>query len=366
MKKLLSIITLILLFSSLTVISPTALSTSARSAVVIDGDGGLIAYEKNARERMGMASTTKIMTALVALENCPLGKEVKIDPKAIGVEGSSIYLTYGESLTMEQLLYALLLQSANDAATAIALEISGSIEGFATLMNEKAAELGLENTHFTNPHGLYDEDHYTTAYDLALITKHALDNQKFREIVSTYKHTIPKGDAENGRILVNHNKLLMRYDGAIGVKTGFTKKTGRCLVSAAERQGTVIIAVTLNAPDDWNDHTKMLDSGFEKIATLTLASPDSLVRNIPVTGGEEFYVTAKNIGGLRYTGLKENMDITCEYIVPTFVFAPVTEGDVLGQAVYYNNGEEIGRIDLIAQYSIEAKKTNKKKLFGLF
>ncbi len=346
-------------------ISASALNTSAQSAVVIDGDGGIVVYEKDAHTRRGMASTTKIMTALVAIENYPLDKEIKIADEAVGIEGSSIYLAHGEVLTMKNLLYALLLQSANDAATAIAIEVAGSVDEFANLMNKKAQQIGLKDTHFTNPHGLYDENHYTTAYELALITKYALQNETFRQIVSTVKTVIPLNNGDGSRVLVNHNKLLRIYDDAIGVKTGFTKMTGRCLVSAAERDGTTIIAVTLNAPDDWNDHRAMLDLGFENIETFNLASPEEMNFKISVVGGETDYVTVTNPGGLKYTCEKNNANITSEIIMDRFLFAPIKEGECLGQVIFYNNGEEIGRVDLLAQNNVK-QKTIKKKLFGIF
>ena len=211
-----------------------------------------------------MASTTKIMTALVAIESSPLDKNVMISDMAIGTEGSSLYLKKGEIMSMSDLLMGLMLRSANDAAAAIAYEISGSIEAFADKMNEKAASIGVTDTHFTNPHGLDDENHYTTAADLAIITAEALKNDTFLEIVSTEKCIIKNFDGE-ARLLTNHNKLLSLYDGAIGVKTGFTKKSGRCLVGAAERDGMRLIAVTINAPDDWNDHEALFDFGFSRL-----------------------------------------------------------------------------------------------------
>lgn len=364
MKKLLcAALSVLILICSVT-LTVSAVTTSAESAVVISGDGVTV-YEKNANVKRGMASTTKIMTAIVAIENCPPDRVVKIADSAIGVEGSSIYLKKGESLTMEQLLYALLLQSANDAAAAIAFEVGGSIEGFASMMNEKAKKLGLCNTHFTNPHGLYDDDHYTTAYDLAAITRYALENELFRTIVGTVKTTIPLNDGNGKRALVNHNKLLIRYDGAIGVKTGFTKKTGRCLVSAAERDGTRLIAVTLNAPDDWNDHTAMLNDGFEKIQTFHLISPNGISFKLPVTGGMSPYVSVSNKGGLSFTCKKNGANITYEVRTDRFLFAPVKAGDRVGQIVFYNNNEEIGRVDLFAESDVARKATN-KKLFGLF
>ncbi len=365
MKKTIILLLISVLFSSFLCVSASALSTSAQSAVLIDGHGSSVIYEKNAHARMGMASTTKIMTALVAIEKCPLEKQVQIADEAIGIEGSSIYLKHGEVLTMEQLLYALLLQSANDAATAIAVEVAGSIDNFALLMNEKAESIGLKDTHFTNPHGLYDDNHYTTAYDLAVITKHALENKTFRKIVSTFKHTIPMSNGDGTRVLVNHNKLLKIYDGAIGVKTGFTKKTGRCLVSAAEKNGTTVIAVTLNAPNDWNDHITMLDLGFEKVMTYHLAAPNDITLKIPVVGGITDYVTVSNPGGLSYTCDKQTANITSEFILDRFLFAPIKQNDVIGHVIYYNNGEEIGRVDLLAQNNV-SKKKYKKTILDFF
>ena len=360
-----SFLILCLLFPALSV-NCSAMDISARSAVVINGENGNIAYEKNAHARMGMASTTKIMTAITALENCDdINKTVSIDDRAIGIEGSSIYMKKGEKLTMKELLYALLLQSANDAAAAIAYEVSGSIEGFAELMNEKANGLGLKDTHFTNPHGLYDEDHYTTAYELALITKHALSNPLFREIVSTKKATITQNNGEGKRVLVNHNKLLSLYEGCIGVKTGFTKKTGRCLVSAAEKDGTLSIAVTLNAPNDWQDHKKLLDKGFDTFATYHLASPEQYSFRLSVVGSETNYIQAKNAEGLKYTCQKQDSSITKEIILDRFLFAPINKGDKVGQVIFYNQGKEIGRIDLVADKNAPVKKV-KKKLFGIF
>ena len=366
-KTIYTIISFVLIFMQFKV-NVGALDVSAQSAVLIDAYSGKIVYEKNAHTRLGMASTTKIMTALTALTEMDistLDENVKISDKAIGIEGSSIYLTKGEMLSMRQLLYALLLQSANDAATAIAIEVSGSIEEFANLMNDKAKDMGLCNSNFTNPHGLYDENHYTTAYELAIITKNALENDIFKEMVQTQKTVIPLNNNEGKRVLVNHNKLLKIYDGAIGVKTGFTKKTGRCLVSAAQRGDTTLIAVTLNAPNDWNDHKNMLDEGFDKIVTHTLAKPNSLNYNVPVVGGNTDYLTVTNIDGLKYTCEKDSCNITSELILSRFLFAPITNGEVIGQAVFYNNGKEIGRVDLISQTEITLKP-EKKKLFGLF
>lgn len=255
---------LIFILYTTVVSSADSLSLSAKSAALYDSSSKSFLYTKNADVRLPMASTTKIMTALVAIESCPIDKDVLISDKAIGIEGSSLYLKKGEIMPMCDLLLGLMLRSANDAAAAIAYEISGSIEAFCDKMNEKAKELGLTDTHFTNPHGLDDEEHYTTARELALIAAAALENDTFREIVSSKKSTVTNSDGEV-RLLINHNKLLNMYDGAIGVKTGYTKRSGRSLVGAAERDGNSLISVTINAPDDWNDHKILLDYGFKKL-----------------------------------------------------------------------------------------------------
>ena len=253
-----------LIFSLFTIYAYSAkipeMKLSAKAAALYDLESESFIFSKNERTRLPMASTTKIMTAIVVIENAPLDKTVTVDDRAIGVEGSSVYLLKGESLSIESLLYALMLRSANDAAAALAYEISGSIESFALLMNEKAASLGLSDTNFENPHGLDSNNHYTTAHDLAIISAYAMRIPEFVEICSTYKKEIPS--SLQSRILLNHNKLLSTYDDCIGIKTGYTKKSGRSLASAAEKDGKTLICVTINAPDDWNDHKKLYNYGF--------------------------------------------------------------------------------------------------------
>lgn len=349
--------------------NPDSISVSAKSAVLMEGDGRKIVWSKNPRERLPMASTTKIMTALAALENYPdLSAVVKIDAKACGVEGSSVYLKAGEELTMKQLLQALLLESANDAACAIAIAVSGSVEKFAVLMNDTAQKLGMENSHFTNPHGLDHEEHYTTAEDMAILTAYALKNKDFSEIVSTYKTTIPMNGDEGTRLLLNHNKLLKYYDGAIGVKTGFTKRSGRCLVSAAKRDGVTMIAVTLSAPDDWNDHRAMLDLGFASYKHIEAASPGSVTHTIPVSFGTESYVVIKNKDGFELSVPIGSPEIRCVIEAPRFVFAPVIKDAVLGYACYYIGDEEIARLPLYSESECDRLKDPSllDKILGLF
>ena len=235
---------------------------SASSAILYCPSTDSVLYQKNADERRPIASTTKIMTALTVLRRGgDLDRLCAIPPEACGIEGTSVYLKPGEILSIRDLLYALLLQSANDAATALAVLTSGSVPAFADEMNRIAGELGLQNTRFMNPHGLDHPEHYSTARDLACLAAAAFDEITFREIVSTRRYSISAPDGGR-RVLVNHNKLLNRYPDCVGVKTGFTKKSGRCLVSAAERDGVLLISVTLNDPNDWNDHTVLFDYGF--------------------------------------------------------------------------------------------------------
>ncbi len=329
---------------------------SAQAAILIEASSGDVIYEKNAGERLPMASTTKIMTALVALEHGDFSKPVRVAEAAVGVEGSSIYLAAGEELTLENLVYALMLESANDAAAAIAYEVAGGIPEFAALMNETAETLGLADTHFTNPHGLDDEMHYTTAHDLAKLTAYAMENPVFREIASTYKRTIPlcrPSDADEGvRVLLNHNKLLRMSEDVIGGKTGFTKRSGRCLVSAAERDGVRVIAVTLNAPDDWNDHLTLHELGFSHYHREILAKPGGFTYKIPCPTAENGYVTVSNADALAVC-LKNGTAVTYVAEAPHLQMPPVNVGDMLGRVVFSaGNGTVLGEIPLYAQDAV--------------
>lgn len=231
-------------------------SVSAKSALVMDAATGEVLYEKNADAKSLIASTTKIMTGLLIAETCPLGLTVSVPPEAAGLEGSSLYLKAGEEISLEALMYGMMLRSGNDAAAALAICLDGSVEAFAARMNRRAGELGLRATRFSNPHGLDSDENYSTARDLARLAAHALENDVFRQVCSA------KSYARDGRSFANHNKLLWQYPGCIGVKTGYTRAAGRILVSAAEKDGHRLVCVTIAAPDDWNDHRKLLDHGF--------------------------------------------------------------------------------------------------------
>ena len=353
MKRIITFCLILAIITGLFTVFPnadTSLTVSAKSAVLIDSHSGSVLYEKNAHEPMGMASTTKIMTALTVLRLCSADSVVTVSKEAVGTEGSSIYLCEGEQLTVEQLLYALLLSSANDAAVALAIHCAGSVEKFAEAMNKYAVELGIEDTNFTNPHGLYDENHYTTALSLALIASEAIKSELLRKIFSTYKTTIPFDGTPDRRLLVNHNKLLRTYYGAIGVKTGFTKKTGRTLVSAAERDDLTLIAVTLNAPDDWRDHTSMLDYGFEHYERRVFYGIGEYEYALPTAGSDTDFAILTNTEPLTLTVKKGTSDAFVRvYSSYRFVYAP-TDADT-----------EIGKVELCADGRIASSSLITRK-----
>jgi D-alanyl-D-alanine carboxypeptidase len=346
-------------------VSAADISTSARSAVLMEIQSGDIIYEQNSHEKLPMASTTKIMTAICAIENGELDKKVRISDDVCGIEGSSVYLKSGEELTLRELLYAVMLESANDAAAAVAVTVSGSVEKFAELMNSTANRIGADETHFTNPHGLDDEQHYTTAEDLARIAAYGLQNDTFRDIVSSYKMTIPMNSGDGVRLLLNHNKMLRLYDGSVGVKTGFTKRSGRCLVSAAERDGMTLVAVTLNDPNDWNDHTLMLDAGFKEYEMRTIAGSSEFCYEMPVTGGTTSSVKCLNKDIISAPMKKDSGDISFTVEAERFVFAPINEGDILAYVTVKYGNNELQKIPLYAEngVAIMQQKDNIKDLF---
>lgn len=348
---LLTVTLLIFCFSGSVSADGSALSVSAKAAILIEAESGDVIFEKNADRRLPQASTTKIMTGIIAIERLEMSQTVTITEKSVGIEGSSIYLCAGEKLTVGELIYALLLESANDAAVALAIEISGSVSAFADLMNEKAEELGLSETHFMNPSGLGADGHYTSARDLAALTAYALKNPVFREIVSTKRYVIPLCGDTGSRVLLNHNKLLRLYDGAIGVKTGYTKESGRCLVSAAERDGVTLIAVTLNAPDDWNDHIVLLDHGFALYERVTLAPADSLRFVCPAVSSTETSVTAYFPDEVSVT-VRKGTQIERTVELRRFYYGGIPAGDTVGRVVWKNGGKEIASVPLRSLYDV--------------
>lgn len=334
-----------------------ALGISAQCAVVIDRLTGDVVFEKNARVRRPMASTTKIMTAVCALENGDINQTVTVPDEAVGVEGSSIYLSHGEKITLKDLLYGLMLSSGNDAAVAVAVHISGSTDKFAELMNATASKIGVSDTSFKNPNGLDDENHFTTAYDLAMITRYAMQIPAFAEIVGTGSVKIPWEGKDYPRILKNHNKLLAMYEGCDGVKTGFTKKSGRCLVSSATRDGVGMIAVTLNAPDDWNDHMRMLDFAFGEYESRRILNGGDYLKTVNVKNGVSDRISALAADEISVTVKKDapsKIELRCD--IPDWLEAPVAYGENIGKAEVYLNGRLVLATDAVSGESVAWKE----------
>ncbi len=332
--------------------SVNAIEISASKAVLYEPVSGRVLFEKNYDQQSGMASTTKIVTAITAIEHANLSDIVTVSKKAADVEGSSVWLEQGEKQTLENLLYGLMLSSGNDAAIAIAEHISGSTEKFALLMNETAKKAGATNSSFKNPNGLDEEGHFTTALDLAKITSYAMENEKFREIVATKQKTIPWEGHQWDRSLKNHNKMLSLYEGADGVKTGFTKKCGRCLVSSAARGGIRLIAVTLNAPNDWDDHTKMLDMGFSLLQSRNIVRSGKSLSEAVVQNGVQTTVEVCSVKDV-FLPVVENDKTEVKINMASDIKAPIKKGQILGYAEIYLNNKKIAETELAAQNDVE-------------
>ena len=327
--------------------SAREVSTSAKACVVIDAASGRVLLEHNAHQALPMASTTKVMTALIALEQGSLTDTVVTGRNAFGVPGTSIYLDLGESLTLEQMLYGLMMQSGNDAAVAIAEHIGGTVDAFCAMMTARAKELGCENTVFLTPHGLPCDGHYTTARDLALIAREAMKHDTFRQIVSTQRATIPWEGRAYDRVLRNKNRLLAEYDGATGIKTGFTRAAGRCLVSSATRDGMSVICVVLNCGDWFNESARLMDLAFDEWESVTMLFEGECLRRIPVETGETAQVRAlvqADLTGLVPHGALPQVEIT----LPDMLQAPVQAGQALGEVRLTVSGETVAASPLVA------------------
>ena len=345
-------LSILLLFPDHVQAQTAAPATAAKAAVVMEVYSNRVLYAKNADEQLAMASTTKIMTALVVLENCELQEVVAVAKEAQGVEGSSIYLSAGERLTVEQLLLGLMMHSGNDAAVALAIHCGGSVEGFVAMMNAKAQEIGATNTRFANPNGLPAENHYTTAYDLALIAATALQHSDFARIVNTRTATIPWDGKDWDRTLVNKNKLLTLYDGANGVKTGYTKAAGRCLVSSAERDGMWLVAVVLNSGPMYEDCAKLLDYGFENYGLQQIIQQGDEFGELEILNGFESRLRIQARTDFSYPMRDgERLRMVVRKYTPQ-VQAPLCQGEVVGHVDIYNEANE-----LIASVPLEAAET---------
>ena len=321
--------------------------TSAVSAVLMDADSGRILYAKNADEPRLIASITKLMTALVALESGHSPDEVvTVRQEWTGIEGSSLYLRTGGQLRLETLLYGMLLRSGNDAAHAVAGYCGGDIETFVAAMNAKAEVLGMENSHFANPSGLNAQEHYSTARDMAILARACLADPTLRTVVGT------KSIALEGRIFTNHNKLLWQYEGCIGLKTGYTEKAGRTLVSAARRNGMTLICVTLSAPNDWQDHTALFDYGFGQYERRCLADAGEGLCRVPVSGTLiPFCTLGAQESVWAAVAADEQVRFTAE-LNRERLTAPVSVGDAAGEGVFSLDGQEIARCPLVVMQDI--------------
>lgn len=314
---------------------------------MVEQNSGRLVAGADVSERLPMASTTKIMTALLAVESGRLDETITVPAEAVNVEGTSMGLRPEERITLRAVVYGLMLRSGNDAANTIAMVLDGSLESFAARMNRRAARLGLQDTHFMNPSGLDAAGHYTTALDLARLGAAAMNNADFRQIVGTKRIRVSYDGIPNGRVLTNHNRLLGTLDGVNGIKTGYTKKALRCLVTSATRDGVTLVLATLNDPNDWDDHTALLAEGFDRLHARQL--PVSVPSALAVVGGTSARVAVEAPESLT-AALQdgEAARAQVEIDLPRFVYAPVRKGQRLGEAVCRVDGVKAASTPLYA------------------
>lgn len=318
-------------------------AVSAASAVLMEADSGRILYQKDAHSPRAMASTTKIMTALLAAERLEMQKDVTVTAQAVLVEGTALGLRGGDKISTQDLITGLILASGNDAANTLALEMAGSQEAFAKLMNKRAAEIGMTHTKFVTPSGLDKDGHASTAYDMALLAREALKNETLAPIFAMKSATIRLGDPKRPVTVANHNRLLQLYPDAIGMKTGFTKKAGRCLVSAARRDGVTFIVVTLNCPDDWDDHMNLYNKAFSLVESVDL--PAAGLPTLKVAGGQNGSVDLTVAAPPRAKVMQGDASrIQVQVDLPAFVWAGVDKGETVGWVKYMLDGKVIARL----------------------
>ncbi len=356
MKRFVCIFLSAMLFSN--IVTASAEDISAKAAIVIDGVTGEVLYSLNSNERLPMASTTKIMTSLILCELCNnLNDEVVVTREMATVEGSSMGLLEGDRVSYHDLLYGMMLASGNDAANTVAIAVAGSVSKFADIMNERAKQMGLKDTHFVTPSGLDSEEHYTTAYELALIAKEAMSNPYFSEAASAETACLCYGNPPYKRTLKNHNKLLKMYDDIVGVKTGFTKKSGRCLVSASKKDNKFVVAVTLNDGNDWADHRKLLDLGISLIESKEFSASEKTF-SVHSVSGDDISVEVPSAD----INVTENSKITYKINVPHFLYPPVNSGDEVGKVYYYCNENEVCAKPLVSNADLK-NENDKLALF---
>lgn len=354
------IVSILLIFFACPKVSH-GMEISAKSACLIVAESGEIVYEKEPHLKLPMASTTKMMTALVAAESGLWDETVTVSVNAQNQEGSSIYLEENDKIKLCDLVSGMMLNSGNDAAVAAAEHISGNCESFAEKMTERAKKAGAVDTNFENPSGLDSDGHYTTAYDLALIGSEVIKNEYLKPIIKSKELQITNQDGDI-TYLKNHNKLLWSYEGMIGVKTGFTKKSGRCLVTAAKREDVTLVAVTLCDPCDWEDHKKMLDYGFEVCCTRTEIEKGSVLKTVTVGGSSVGLRAAESLNAVDVKGVREKREV--KIMTVREPLPPVKAGEKMGEAQLFQNGRLIAKTDLVADRDVYADTKKNKSIFG--
>lgn len=335
-------------------------TVSAVGAVLISADTGEIIYSHNSFQKLPMASTTKIMSALLLLESGNLDEEFVVDSEAIKVEGSSMGLVEGDIVTKYALCCGMLLPSGNDAANVAAVCVAGSVERFAELMNKRAEQIGMTHSYFVTPSGLDAQGHGASAYDMALLAREALKNETFREICSKESIQLQFGNPPYDRWLKNTNKLLSMYDGVYGVKTGFTDDAGRCLVSACERDGKNLICVTLNDKNDWQDHISMYEYGFKQVKLVTPEIPDNITADVAGGVNDSILLAVNEVPEICTVGNSES-GYTYKVKAPPFLYAPFEENQQAGMLEISTDGRKICEIPLFTAESCEMKKSPKKE-----
>lgn len=356
LRKIIILLTVFSLFITLAIPCFAEPSVSAKAAAVICADSGEIVYSKNSDEHLPMASTTKIMTSLIALEYGADEKFVTVTDEMLKVEGTSMGLKGGDRVSLMSLVKGMLICSGNDAANATAYIISGGVEPFAELMNERAEQIGMKNTHFVTPSGLDADSHYSSAYDMAILTAEAIKNPVFLNICSSKNVKAYYGSPPYRRVLTNHNKLLSVSDEYIGVKTGFTKKSGRCLISAIRRDGKTLIAVTLSAPNDWSDHEKLYEYSVPLAKSLPLTCKEDLPK-LNVVGGTEKSVATVFAENADYTFLNNPVSYTYKIHIKQFEYAPVLKGETVGFVDFFSDdGKFLKSVDLVAEKDVSCSQ----------
>lgn len=354
-KKIVSIVFAFLIIFNILCIQASAQEPeiSAQSAVVMIAATGEVVYSKNEYAQRGIASTTKIMTCITALENADLTETTVAKAEDVNIEGTSIGLKAGDKVDLLTLIKGMLLESGNDAANVTASLVAGGKEAFAQLMNDKASQLGMTRTSFKNPSGLTEEGHYSCAYDMALLGSYAVKNSLFRSICSMKRCEVFFGEPLVASTFYNHNKLIGSYDGAFGIKTGFTKASGRCLVSAVERDGVVLVAVTLNAYDDWNDHKKLYDYSFPLLKLKTITIPVSLY-NVPVVNSSQKLAELDASKDIKVAYLNKVPEYNLQVFLPKFIYAPLYKNDFIGWVeLYTKEGILIDKVYFTCKKDIE-------------